>query len=277
MFFASAECAAKTDFTNAFFDGDKHDVHDADAADAEGHGADHKEQGFDADGDAFHDGLELFATKHGDGALVIWRKVLTIGDGGAELHHRGRFKNRSDRFPDHNAGVFCVPEVVGGSVGDEGGIVVAIEIAAVREFHVHGADDGKRNAFDAYGFTECGFAAEKFFAKAGAEENDAAAFGDVFGRDPAAVGWNFVTHFAIFGENAADGAVGEPLTVTNALEADSFAGKRPKQGGGLAGQRGKGKEMRRRGRREGAGFFQLVTMPVKKGAIGARLTRAQKP
>src|SRR5205807_9858288 len=112
--FACTECAAKPDFADTLFDGDEHDVHDADAADPEGHGADHEEKGFDADGDAFHDGLEFFATKHGDGALVIGRKVLAIGDGGAELDHGGSFKDGSDGFPDHDAGIFCIPEIVGG-------------------------------------------------------------------------------------------------------------------------------------------------------------------
>jgi len=61
-------------------------------------------------------GFKFFAAKHGDGALIVGRKVLAIGDGGAELDHCGSFKDGSDRLPDHDAGIFCVPEIVGGSV-----------------------------------------------------------------------------------------------------------------------------------------------------------------
>src|SRR5260221_5835352 len=223
MFFACTECAAKSDFASALFDGDKHDVHDTHATDAECHRANHEEKGFDADGDAFHDGLKFLAAEHGDGALVIRGKMLAVGDGRTELHHGRGFEDWSDGFPDHDAGIFCVPEIVCGSVRNEGGFIVAVEIATVREFHVHGADDGEGNAFDADGFAESWFAAEKFFAKAGAEENDAAAFGDVFGRDPAAVAGDFVAHFAVFGEDAADSGVGETFAIRDALKANGFA------------------------------------------------------
>jgi len=52
-----------------------------------------KRKGLDADGDAFHDWFKFFAAKHGDGALIVGRKVLAIGDGGAELDHCGSFKD----------------------------------------------------------------------------------------------------------------------------------------------------------------------------------------
>src|SRR5437762_456432 len=219
-----AQRAAETDLTDALFDRNQHDVHDPYAADAQRHRPDKEEQRFDANGDAFHDRLELFPAEHGDGALVIRREVLAISDGGAELLHRLSFKYRSDRLEDHHAGILGVPKIVGGGVRDEGGFVVAIEITTVGELHVHGADDSKRHAFDAHGLADGGLTAEEFLAKAGAKENHAAAFDNVFRRNPTAVGRHFVAHFAVFRKHAADGGTGEALAVRNTLEANRFPG-----------------------------------------------------
>ena len=65
----------------------------------------------------------------------------------------------------------------------------------------------KAHAFDADGFADGRFAAEEFLAQLGAEENDAAAFGDIFRSDPATVAGDFVAHFAIFGIDATDGCI----------------------------------------------------------------------
>src|ERR1700724_1431414 len=47
----------------------------------------------------------FFTAKHGDGALVIRREVLAVGDGSAKLLHGVRFKIRRDGFEEHHAGV----------------------------------------------------------------------------------------------------------------------------------------------------------------------------
>src|SRR5205823_2885348 len=89
--------------------------------------------------------------------------------------------------------------------------VVAIEIATIGKLHVHGADDGERNALDANDLADGGFAAEKLLAKTSAKKNDAAAFGNIFRRNPPAVRRHFVAHLAVFREHPADGGVGKPF------------------------------------------------------------------
>ena len=207
MRFSCAQRAAQTDLSDAFLDGNQHDVRYADAADAQRHGADEEKQSLDANGDAFHDGLELFPAKHGDGALIVRRKVLPIANGRAKLLHRLRFKHRSDRLEDHHARILRVPEVVGGGVRNKSGFVVAIKVTAVGKLHVHRADDGKRHALDAHNLADGGLAAEKLLAQTRAKKSHAAAFSNIFGRNPASVGWHFVAHLAVFGKHTTHGAV----------------------------------------------------------------------
>src|SRR5438132_14365951 len=104
-----AKRTAETDFADALFDGDEHDIHHADAANTQSKRANKKEQRFDSQRNSLVDGLELFPAKHGDGALVIRRKVLAAGDGRAKLLHGGSFKIRGDRFKQHHAGIARVP------------------------------------------------------------------------------------------------------------------------------------------------------------------------
>src|SRR5258707_1792900 len=135
MFFACTECAAKSDFAHALFDGDKHDVHDTHATDAECHRANHEEKGFDADGDAFHDGLKFLAAEHGDGALVIRGKMLAVSDGRTELHPGRGVEGWSDCVPKPNAGIIYVPGVDCGRGRDACGLIVPVEMSTVRAVH----------------------------------------------------------------------------------------------------------------------------------------------
>src|SRR5258708_5058863 len=48
------------------------------------------------------------------------------------------------------------------------------------------------------------------------------ALGNIFWRNPAAVGRYFVAHFAVFRKHTADGGVGEALAVGDAFEANRF-------------------------------------------------------
>src|SRR5713226_745893 len=217
--FLRTERAAQTDLANAFFDGDEHDIHHAHTADPERECAHKKEQRFDAQSDSFVDGLELFAAKHGNGALVVRREVLAVGDGRAELLHGVRFKIWRYGFEQHDAGVARIPQVACRGVGNKHRLIVAREIIAIREFRVHGADNGEFDAVNAHRFADGGRSAEKFPAQDGAEESHAAALGNIFGRDPAAFHGDFIAHFAVFGINAADGGVREPFIVRNSLPA----------------------------------------------------------
>src|SRR6516164_3271859 len=47
----------------------------------------------------------------------------------------------SARLPHHHARVLRVPQISRRAVGDEGRLVVAVEIAAIRELAVHGPND----------------------------------------------------------------------------------------------------------------------------------------
>src|SRR2546428_461593 len=66
--------------------------------------------------------------------------------------------------------------------------------------------------------------AETFVPPPSDEKDHAPAFSDVLGGNPPAVHGNFVTHVAVFGINAADGGVREPLFMTDALGAHRLAG-----------------------------------------------------
>src|ERR1017187_3349670 len=68
--FARAEGAPQADFANALIDRDEHDVHHADAANAQRQNADKDQQHLKADRDAIDDWAELFAAKHLDRFLV---------------------------------------------------------------------------------------------------------------------------------------------------------------------------------------------------------------
>ena len=223
MRFFRTERAAQADFADAFFDGNEHDIHHAHAADAQRECADEKEQRFDPQSDSFVDGLELFAAKHGDSALVIRREALAVRDSSAKLLHGVRFEIRRDGLEEHHAGVTRVPQVASRAVRNKHRLIVAGEIVAVRKFRVHGANDGEFNAVDAHGFADCRRATKKFPAKNGPEESHAAALGNVFGRDPAPFHGNFIAHFAVLGIDAADGGVREPFVVRNALPLHRFS------------------------------------------------------
>ena len=67
----------------ALGDGDEHDVHDADAADAEGHGADDSEEELER-GAELHDlGGVGHGVPAGNGLVVFGVEVVTVGEDGA--------------------------------------------------------------------------------------------------------------------------------------------------------------------------------------------------
>src|SRR5207247_2335115 len=79
--------------------------------------------------------------------------------------HRGGFKRGSDRLKNHHAGVLRVPNVAGGCVRNKGGLVVAIEVAAIGKFQIHCADHGKAGTLDFHRLADGGLATEEVFAE----------------------------------------------------------------------------------------------------------------
>ena len=158
-----------------------------------------------------------------------WRFAMAARNCCAELLHRLRFEHRSDGLEDHHAGILGVPKIVGGGVRDESRLVVAIEIATIGKLHVHRADDSEWHALDAHDLADGGLAAKELLAKTSAKKNHTTAFGNIFRRDPPAVGWHFVAHLAIFGENATHSTVREALTVRDTLKTNRFPSDAPNQ------------------------------------------------
>jgi len=82
---ARAESLFDADFAGTLLNGDEHDVHESDAGDAKGERADEGEQDLEGDGD---DG-ELMELRleicDEDGAMVRGAKVMSGGEGGAEV------------------------------------------------------------------------------------------------------------------------------------------------------------------------------------------------
>ena len=221
--FSCAESAAQTDLADAFVDGNQHDVHHANAADAECQDADKDQQYLQADGDAVDDRAELFAAKHLKGLFVGGRKLLARCDGGENLGFGTGLELWRDWFKDQNTCVLCVPEIVGRGVGDPSGLVVAREIIAQLDLAIHGADHGEADAADGHGFADTGASTEKLFAYARAEEDDTAAFQFVERVDPAAFGGLLVAHVSVFRADATDGrGADHTVSIGDAGAADGF-------------------------------------------------------
>ena len=144
-----AERPAQADLAHALVHRDQHDVHDADAADAERERADEDEQHLQADGDAVDDRA---GTPRG--RTSGWRACRWARSAGACRPPRAPARWPSPRTAGVTAqktstrGVARVPQVARGRVGDAGALVVAREVVAHLELAVHGADDGEAHAVD---------------------------------------------------------------------------------------------------------------------------------
>ncbi len=81
---AGAEGFHDADFAGSLGDGDQHDVHDADAADGEGHGADDAEKDLKSDGEGY-DAFGIFDGVPGvDGFFVAGIEVVALGEDGTD-------------------------------------------------------------------------------------------------------------------------------------------------------------------------------------------------
>jgi len=82
------------------------------------------------------------------------------------------------------------------------GFVVAIEIATVGKFPIHGTDHGKGTPLMRTISPSAGSPLKVSYAFRNKKDH-AAAFGNVFRGDPTAITGNFIAHFPIFGIDAA--------------------------------------------------------------------------
>ncbi len=81
---ACAEGFEDADLAGALGDGDEHDVHDADAADGEGHGADDAEEDLEADGEG-HDLFRVFdGVPHAESFFIGGIEVVALRHDGAD-------------------------------------------------------------------------------------------------------------------------------------------------------------------------------------------------
>src|SRR5580704_14588797 len=114
--------------------------------------------------------------------------MLAIRDGVAKLLHRRSFKFGRNRFENHHAGIARVPDIRSRGIRNESGLVVAIKIATVGEFHVHGANDGESHAIDTYRLSNSRSSAKKFLFQPRSQKNNSSPVSDIFRGNPPALG-----------------------------------------------------------------------------------------
>ena len=175
---ARAERFLHSDFAGALGDGDEHDVHQADATDAQSEGADEGEQDLEADGDDLELVNLLHKIKDKQGAAVR----------GIELVLRAHDVAHGLLDPFIVVGLVVEPdgvEVVGVlevTHGGEGNVDDAIDIV-VASLHFGGenSDDFKADAIKADVFADGVASGEKFFLSFGTNDGDASALDLVLG------------------------------------------------------------------------------------------------
>src|ERR1700761_5079350 len=121
---ARAEGFEDADLAGALGDGDEHDVHDADAADGEGHGADDAEQDLKADGEG-HDLLRVLdGVPHTEGLFIGGVEVVTLREHGADGGDGAEMELWRRWLEDDGTGVALLLERAHGFEGDEDVFVV---------------------------------------------------------------------------------------------------------------------------------------------------------
>src|SRR4029077_10089305 len=145
------------------------------------------------------------------------RKTLAVRHRRSKLLHGLRFKFRRHRLEDHHAGIVRIPDVRGRTVGNERGLIVAVEVATVGELHVHGADHREPHAVNSHGLAHRGSSAEQFLLQPRSQEHHTPPFGNVLRRNPSPLGRDFVAHFTVFRVYTAGRRIRQPLLVRNAL------------------------------------------------------------
>src|SRR5208283_2020444 len=128
-----------------------------------------------------------------------------------ELLHRWRLELRSYRLKDDHACIACIPHICRCRVRNECGFVIAVEVATVREFHVHRPNHREANAVYPNRLPDGGQTAEQLLFQPRTKKYDTPAFLDIFRGDPTALRGHLIAHFTVLGINTPGRGFGKPL------------------------------------------------------------------
>ncbi len=171
----------------ALGDGDEHDVHDADAADAEGHGSDDAEEKIERGAELHDVGGVGDGVPTGDGFVVFGIEVVALGEDGADGLEGSEVELGRAGLEDDAVGVALVAEQTHHVERDEGVFGVGAVVGGVLDLVVEDADDLEDVAFDLDGFADGRVAVEEFLRGVRAEDDDLAMIGEVGGLEVAAL------------------------------------------------------------------------------------------
>src|SRR5208337_2254184 len=107
---------------------------------------------------------------------------------------------------------------------NECGFVIAVEVATVREFHVHRPNHREANAVYPNRLADGGQTAEQLLFQPRTQKYDTPAFLDIFRGDPTALRGHLIAHFTVLGINTPGRGFGKPLLVRNPLPTHSLQG-----------------------------------------------------
>ncbi len=180
---AGAEGFLDADLAGSLLHADEHDVHEADAGDAEGEGADKEQEGFERERDEAELRELLHDVGDEDGVAVGRPK----GVGGTEQDSRGLLDGGVVAAVAEPESV-DVAGVLDVGVGGEGEIDDAVEVVvALLHLGLEDADDLKADAADADGLPEGVGAGEELLLGFGADDGDVGAPLEIVGGEPAAL------------------------------------------------------------------------------------------